>query len=88
MKLIPLGTRVLIEIKREETKTASGIIISVADKGEKTSFAVVKAVGDEVEKVKVDDRVMFDKFATLPLDDDTAIVDESDIIAICEEEKE
>lgn len=86
MKLKPLGTRVLINIKREETKTASGIILSVESKGEKTSFAEVKAVGNEVESVKVGDKIMFDKFAVLPLSEDESIVDESDIIGVMEED--
>ena len=85
MKLRPLGTRVLIDIKREETKTASGIILTVESKGDKTSYATVKAIGDEVEKVKEGDKIMFDKFATLPVSDDEAMVDEGDIIAVVED---
>ncbi|MDI9387423.1 MAG: co-chaperone GroES [Spirochaetota bacterium] len=64
MKVIPLADRVLVKTEKTESKTASGIIIPETAQ-EKTQIAVVLAVGDDTEKIKVavGDRVMYDKYA-------------------------
>jgi chaperonin GroES len=63
----PLGLRVLVERVEEENKTASGIIIPDNAK-EKPLQAKVIAVSKEVEEdeynsIKVDDVVVFAKYA-------------------------
>ncbi len=64
MKISPLGDRVLLKTEKEEEKTKSGLFIPETAQ-EKTQTAVVVAVGDDkdVIKVKVGDRVMYDKYA-------------------------
>ena len=64
MKVRPLADRVLVKTEKTESKTASGIIIPDTAQ-EKTQTAVVIAVGDDKEKIKVatGDRIMYDKYA-------------------------
>ena len=64
MKVRPLADRVLVKVDKVETKTASGIIIPDTAQ-EKTQTAVVVAVGDDKEKIKVSvgQKVMHDKYA-------------------------
>ena len=86
MKVIPLADRVLVKTEKTESKTASGIIIPDTAQ-EKTQIAVVVAVGDDKEKIKVKDgdRIMYDKYAGTSIKiegDDHLILKADDIIAI------
>ena len=86
MKVIPLADRVLVKTEKTEAKTASGIIIPVTAQ-EKTQIAVVLAVGDDKEKIKVKegDRIMYDKYAGTSIKiegEDHLILKADDIIAI------
>lgn len=86
MKVNPLGDRVLIKVQEGDTKTAGGIIIPQTAQ-EKTQTGVVVAVGtdSDVIKVKLNDKVMYDKYAGTQLKIDGAdhlIVKMSDILAI------
>ncbi len=88
MKVIPLQDRVLVQIEKTESKTASGIIIPDTAQ-EKTQIAVVVAIGDDSEKikVKVKQRVMYDKYAgtQIKIDgEECLILKADDIIAIIE----
>ncbi len=88
MKITPLADRVLVQVEKTESKTASGIIIPDTAQ-EKTQIAVVIAVGDDSEKIKVKEkmRVMYDKYAgtQIKLDgEDCLILKAEDIIAIIE----
>jgi chaperonin GroES len=63
MKVKPLGDRVLVKMEEMEAKTAGGILIPQTAQ-EKTQQGIVLAVGDdEAIKVKVNDRVVYDKYA-------------------------
>lgn len=62
MKLQPLGKRVLVKRNPEMTCTPGGIIIPDTYT-EKPMEGIIIAVGDDVDKVCVDDRVLFAKFA-------------------------
>ncbi|MDD6055794.1 MAG: co-chaperone GroES [Helicobacter sp.] len=62
MNFKPLGERVLVERLEEETKTASGIIIPDNAK-EKPLEGVVKAIGNDVKDVKINDKVVFGKYS-------------------------
>ena len=84
----PLADRVLVEPVAAETKTASGIIIPDTAK-EKPQEGVVVAVGDgkkdEPLTVKVDDKVLYGKYAgtELKLDGkEYLIVRESDLLGV------
>ncbi len=86
MKVIPLADRVLVKTEKTESKTASGIIIPDTAQ-EKTQIAVVMAVGDDKEKIKVKDgdRIMYDKYAGTSVKiegEDHLILKADDIIAI------
>lgn len=94
MKLTPLADRVLLKPVEALETTASGIILSTANK-EKPVISEVVAVGpggivdgNEVKMVvKVGDKVVVAKYAgtEVKLDDvDYSIVRQSDILAIVE----
>jgi chaperonin GroES len=84
MNFKPLGDRLLVKRVEEATTTASGIIIPDNAK-EKPSRGTVKAIGDEVEGVSIDDTVVFGKYAgtELNLDGEEYLVLElSDILGV------
>jgi len=63
MKIKPLGDRIVVKMVEMETKTAGGILIPQTAQ-EKTQEGLVLAVGDdEAIKVKVNDKVIYDKYA-------------------------
>ena len=88
MKVKPLGDRVLVKLQYAEEKTAGGIIIPDTAP-EKTQQGVVLAVGDDESiKVKVKDKVMYDKYAgtTVKVDgEEQLILKFADIIAKVED---
>lgn len=88
MKVKPLGDRVLVKLQYAEEKTAGGIIIPDTAQ-EKTQQGVVLAVGDdESVKVKVKDKIMYDKYAgtTIKVNgEEQLILKMSDIIAKVED---
>jgi chaperonin GroES len=88
MKVKPLGDRVLIKMEAMEEKTASGIFIPQTAQ-EKTQTGVVVAVGDDkdVIKVKVNDKIMYDKYAgtTVKIDgEENLLIKMADILAVIE----
>ena len=94
MKIVPLAARVLLKPVEAMETTASGIILSTANK-EKPVISEVVAVGpgglvdgNEVKMVvKVGDKVVVGKYAgtEVKLDDkDYSIVRQSEILAIVE----
>jgi chaperonin GroES len=88
MKVKPLADRVLVKTDKLETKTASGIIIPDTAQ-EKTQTAIVVAVGDDKEKIKVTagQKVLYDKYAGtgIKIDgEDHLILKAADIIAVIE----
>ncbi len=88
MKVNPLLDRVLVKVQEGDTKTAGGIIIPQTAQ-EKTQTGVVVAIGTDkdVIKVKVGDKVMYDKYAGTQVKIDGAdhlIVKMSDVLAVIE----
>ena len=93
--LKPLGDRVIIEVKEEAEQTAGSFLLTSASK-EKSQTGVIIAVGEgrilpngeRVSlEVKVDQTVMFEKYAGQEVKydgKDYLIVHEKDIIAIVE----
>lgn len=83
----PLGDRVLIELVEQEETTASGIVLPDTAK-EKPQEGKVVAVGkDAEEEVKVNDRVIYSKYAGTEVEYDGKeylIVSLTDILAIVE----
>ena len=90
MKLTPLADNVLLKHMDAEEKTASGIILSTANK-EKSVIAEVISAGPGTDDVKVTvkkgDKVVTGKYAgpELKLDgEDYVIVKMADILAVVE----
>lgn len=94
MKLNPLGDRVVLQYRKEEEKSASGIILPDSAK-EKPQEATVIAVGPGWEKdgvktpmlVKEGDRVIASKYSgtEVKLDDEEyTIISQTEILAIVE----
>lgn len=88
MKIKPLGDRVLVKIEEVEEKTASGIYIPQTAQ-EKTQSAVVVAVGDDKDaiKVKPGDKIMYDKYAGTSVtvdDEEHLLLSMQDVLAIVE----
>jgi chaperonin GroES len=89
MKVIPLEDRVLIKTAELEEKTKSGLFIPQTAQ-EKTQVGVVTAVGSDKEeiKVKVGQKIMYDKYAGTSIKVDGAeylIIKSKDILAIIED---
>ena len=88
MNVRPLADRVLVKVDEVETKSAGGLFIP-ATAQEKTQTAVVIAVGDDKEKIKVSvgQKVMHDKYAGTQgkiNGEDHLILKANDIIAVIE----
>ena len=88
MTVKPLGDRVLVSRKVNETKSAGGIIIPETAQ-EKTTEGVVVAVGtdEDVIKVKAGNKILFDKYAgtEIKIDGkDHLLMRMDDILAIIE----
>ncbi|ABC65718.1 molecular chaperone GroES [Candidatus Phytoplasma asteris] len=60
--IIPLHDNVVLKLKMEETKTASGIILALSER-EKSSVGVVVGVGSKVEGLKKDDEVVYKSYS-------------------------
>jgi len=84
MKIKPLGDRVLVKMQEMDQKTKGGLYIPQTAQ-EKTQEGIVIAVGDdEAIKVKVNDKVVYDKYAgtTIKLDgEEQLILKAADILA-------
>jgi chaperonin GroES len=85
MKIKPLGDRVLVKMVEAEERTAGGLYIPQTAQ-EKTQQGVVMAVGDdEAIKVKVKDKVLYDKYAgsTIKVDgEELLILKIGDVLAV------
>lgn len=89
MTFEPLGKRVYIAEVKTEKKTASGIILEGANSIRETKFAEVLAVGYDVKKVRVGQRIVLDWSKCFPVkigDIERAVIDEDHILGTyCEE---
>lgn len=88
MKIKPIGDRVLVKMEDVEEKTSGGIYIPQTAQ-EKTQIGKVVAIGDDKEaiKVKVGQKIMYDKYAgtSVKLDgEEQLIMKMADILAIIE----
>jgi co-chaperonin GroES (HSP10) len=62
-----LGTRVVIEPERVESKSATGIVLAVTE-AKVSNRGTVKFVGSKVSEVEVGDKVIFSK-TYIPIED-------------------
>jgi chaperonin GroES len=82
----PLGSRVLVRVTLEQSRTASGLVIPDTAK-ERPQRGDVVAVGDDADliKVAVGDRVLFPKYTGTEIrvaDADHLIIESVDLLAI------
>lgn len=83
--VIPLGTKVYIGEVKKEKKTATGIILERAISVKETRFAEVLAIGYDVKKVRVGQKVIIDWGKCTPVkinDVERAMIDEENIFGI------
>ena len=81
--LKPLADRVVAVKEEAQTKTASGLYLPDSAK-EKSSLAVVKAVGPDVKDLKVGDKIVYKEYSTTELKvdgEEYMIIKEEDILA-------
>lgn len=85
MTIQPLGDRVLVKIEDADQQTAGGIYIPDTAQ-EKTQNGIVLAIGDDEEiKIKVNDKIIYDKYAGTTVkvnDEEQLILKASDILAV------
>lgn len=87
MKVKPLGNRILVKKEAAETKTASGLYIPEAAQ-EKTQTAIVIAIGTDDISVKINDKIIFNKFSgtIIKIDgEEFLILKIDDVIAVIQE---
>ena len=88
VKIKPLGTRVLVEVDKAETKTASGIIIpdSAQEKPQRGKVvAVRKGTKDEEMELKVGDAILYGRYAGTEIKyegKEYMIIQQSDVLAV------
>ncbi|MCK4277881.1 MAG: co-chaperone GroES [Desulfurellaceae bacterium] len=83
----PLADHLLAKLLESEEKTESGIIIPDTVK-EKPQKAEIIEVGNEVENIKKNDKVLFAKYSGTEVkigDEDYIILKEEDILGIFED---
>ena len=79
-----LGVRVMIEEIVEDIKSSGGIILGDI-KNSAQKMGKVISVGDSVEEIKVNDKVMFDSYKSFSIDLDGntyLITEENNIIGV------
>lgn len=84
MDMKPLGTRALIQLDPETTKTDSGIELLLGHSKDQPKRGRVVNVGSKLEAIKVGDHVIFQPYAGVEVEDDLFMVNEDDILAVIE----
>jgi len=83
--LVPIKSKVLIELMEKETTTPGGIVLAVPDR-EDINKAKVIAIGDKVLDVQVGDTVLvnWNQAVETKYDDErkTYIIEEKDIVLV------
>ena len=79
-----IGNRVLIEEIVEDIKSSGGILLGVT-KNSAQKIGKVISIGNLVEEIKINDKVMFDNHRVAPLDFDGKtyiIMEENNVIGV------
>lgn len=82
----PLDDKILIKVDKPEEISKSGIYLGESAK-QYPPYGTVLAIGDSVENVKVGDRVMFERYASIILDNDERLCQEKHIYGILDDGK-
>lgn len=80
-----IGSRVLIEEIIEDIKSSGGIILGDTKTSAHQKIGRVISVGDSVEEIKVNDKVMFDSYRVAPIELEGKtylIMEESNVIGV------
>lgn len=77
----PVGYLILIKADKQKTQTDSGIFIQ-EDWKSLPPTGTVLAIGDLVSSVKPGDRVMFERYGSVVVDDDDRLCREEHILAV------
>jgi len=81
--LKPLADRVVAVKEEVKSKTASGLYLPDSAK-EKSSVAVVKAIGPDVKSIKIGEKIVYKEYSTTELKVDGTeylLVKEEDVLA-------
>lgn len=79
MKLVPFENRIVVEVDKPETTTASGIILSSQPKEVFTG----KVIASSVEEIPVGKSVLFEKYTGIKFNNQL-ILQKQDIVAFLE----
>ena len=80
-----LGSRVLVEEIVEDIKSESGIILGDTKTSANQKIGRVISIGNLVEEIKINDKVMFDSYKSFSIDLDGntyLIMEENNIIGV------
>jgi len=83
--LKPLSSNVLVMVEdmEENSKTAGGLFIPTTAKSDKLfQTGKVMATGNLTDEVKVGDRVIFNKFAGIKIDQQLSVLKQDDILLV------
>jgi co-chaperonin GroES (HSP10) len=78
----PLRDLVLIEVDKQPERVGSLAIVE--EWKTLPATGVIKAVGPDVKSVKISDKVMFERYASVILNEDERLCQESNILGIYE----
>lgn len=82
MAIKPLSDRIVAHKQQPITTTKSGILLGEAK--DKSTYAIVDAIGPDVKQVKVKDQILYQEYSATEVkidDKDYLILKESDILA-------
>jgi len=85
MNFKPLGSRVLVQIPEEKTKTDSGIFLPETSTKEAPTQAKVVAISEWIKNLSVGDTVVYAKYAGTELNIDGIdylVIEDKDIMGV------
>ncbi len=85
MSLEPLRDNVLVSVEDKQETTESGIVIPDNASMDRPQIGMVTAIGPDVDRVKIGDKVAYKRFAPdeIKMDEETfLLVSSADILAI------
>jgi co-chaperonin GroES (HSP10) len=91
MILQPKATNIIARPENAATKTKTGLLLAPGHKRTKPRLAVVVAIGEQVSRVGIGDRILFQPFAAQELTfdgDELLVLDEEFILTTVEKEVE
>ncbi len=81
VKYIPIGKKVVVKPVPKESKTSSGILLKEEIQKQKGEGTII-AIGAEVKKLKVGDRILFSPLYYDEIDEENFVLNEEDVWAV------